>query len=60
MKSFEQLAQSAYLAYVQSIFDHPHGNRKIVMRVWIDLDYFEQQAWISAAKQLWAEFAPIH
>lgn len=56
MKSFDQLAQSAYLAYAKEL------QRRIGVnaRPWDELPASERECWIAAAKQLWAEFAAIH
>ena len=55
MKSFEQLAQSAYEAYVKAF---PQCSQP--MPSWESLGPVDKNCFVSVAKQLWAEFAPIH
>jgi len=56
MKSFEQLAQSAYQAHAKEL------QRRIGVnaREWDSLPPSERECWIAAARQLWAEFAAVH
>jgi hypothetical protein len=61
MKSFEQLARSAFDAHVKEVdrlggFSAP-GLRK---PEWHELEPQYKQGWIAAAKQLWAEMAAVH
>lgn len=59
MKSFEQLAQSAYAAATKKAVEldvREPGESA----AWDELAPDCQQSWIAAAKQLWAEFAAIH
>lgn len=55
MKSFKQLAQSAYEAYQKEM-----ARKGEYCVVWDALLECEQEAWRAAAKQLWSEFALIH
>lgn len=56
MKSFEQLAQSAYQAHEKEL------QRRIGVnaRPWSELPASEKACWEAAARQLWAEFAAVH
>jgi hypothetical protein len=54
MKTFDQLAQSAYAAYAKQI------QRPVEVPAWSKLPHETKQAWEAAAKQLWAEFAAMH
>jgi len=56
MKSFDQLAQSAYEAHAKEL----HRRIGVNARPWADLPPSERECWIAAVKQLWAEFAVIH
>lgn len=56
MKSFEQIAQSAYLAHAKEL----HRRVGVNVLTWSQLPANERECWIAAAKQLWAEFAAIH
>lgn len=57
MKSFEQLAKSAYEAYA-------HEQQILVgvsqRRPWASLPTSEKACWIAAARRLHAELAAIH
>ena len=56
MKSFEQLAKSAYEA-------HAHERQILVgvsQRPWASLPTSERACWIAAARRLHAELAAIH
>lgn len=55
MKSFDQLAQAAYEAYRKEM-----ARKGEYVVLWDALLESEQEAWIAAAKQLWAEFAAMH
>lgn len=59
MKSFEQLAETAYAAFFKQdrICQGPAGPH---LFNWRELSAAEKECWVAAAKQLWAEFAPIH
>jgi hypothetical protein len=56
MKSFDQLAQSAYEAHTKEL------QRRIGVSApaWEKLALSDRACWIAAAKQLWAEFAAMH
>jgi hypothetical protein len=56
MKSFEQLAQSAYQAHAKELQKCIGVNA----RAWDKLEHSERECWIAAARQLWAEFTLIH
>ena len=59
MKSFEQLAQSAYEAATKRAVEV--GMReKGESAPWAELHPDCVQTWIAAAEQLWAEFAALH
>jgi hypothetical protein len=59
VKSFEQLAQSAYAAATKRAVEV--GIReKDESAPWAELSPDCQETWIAATKQLWAEFAAIH
>lgn len=67
MKSFDQLAQSAYSAAAkqQALTDafaaaHVKNPTPEPWPAWEELDEVRRACWIAAAKQLWAEFAAIH
>jgi hypothetical protein len=58
MKTFEQLAQSAYKAFCKQFGplandEHPHPT-------WDELGPLSKSSWIAAAKQVAAEIAAIH
>lgn len=56
MKSFDQLAQSAYQAHAKEL------QRRIGVNApaWEKLPASDKACWEAAAKQLWAEFAAVH
>lgn len=56
MKSFEQLARSAYTAHSKELY-HRIG---VNSRPWDDLANSERECWIAAAKQIVAEMATVH
>lgn len=56
MKSFEQLAQSAYQAHTKELQKRIGVNAP----AWEKLETTDRECWIAAAKQLWAEFAAVH
>lgn len=58
MKSFDQLAQSAYAAYVKQAAGKTLNGFPLV--AWDKLGDEHKACWIAAAKQLWAEFSAIH
>lgn len=58
MKSFDQLAQSAYAAYVKQASGRTLNGLPLL--TWERLSDEHKACWIAAAKQLWAEFAAIH
>lgn len=67
MKTFEQLAESAYAAAAkqQAITDafaatHVKNSKPESWPTWPELDEVRKSCWIAAAKQMWAEFAAIH
>ena len=55
MKTFEQLAQSAYQAHTKEL------QRRIGVSApeWDKLALTERDCWIAAVKQLWAEFSAL-
>lgn len=57
MKSFEQLAQSAYLAYRKQAKKETPSR---YVPEWDQMSQDDRNGWTEAAKQLWAEFAAIH
>lgn len=57
MKSFEQLAQSAYEAFSK---ERLKRGTPAQQATWDELTPSGRECWIAAAKQLWAEFAAIH
>lgn len=58
MKSIEQLAQSAYAAYLKRV----GGRAFLGMPVpsWEQLSPEHRECWIAAVQQLWAEFSALH
>lgn len=60
MKSFGQLAQSAYAAYRKRQLES--GSHTLAMQTppWDQLTTAAQSDWVAVAKQLWAEFAAMH
>jgi hypothetical protein len=60
MKSFGQLAQSAYEAYRKQQLESGSHSRAIQAPPWDQLTTPAQMDWVAVAKQLWAEFAAIH
>lgn len=60
MKSFEQLAQSAFEAHLKEVERQGRFYAGLKKPGWNELSPDLQQGWIAAAKQLWAEFAAMH
>lgn len=62
MKTFEQLAQSAYEAYTKERTKAlPGYAAEFPPLPWAEAaQTIEGDCWITAAKQLWAEFAAMH
>ncbi len=56
MKSFVQLAQSAYEAHAKEL----HRRIGVNAPTWDKVQPSDRECWIAAAKQLWAEFAAMH
>lgn len=59
MKSYEQLAASAYAAFIK------HSKRlchleSVASLTWEELDEVNRQCWIEATKQVVAEAALVH
>lgn len=59
MKSFEQLAKSAYEAHCKTFFEKNLG-RGIAPPVWAFLGASWQACWIAAAKKVVEEVQAIH
>lgn len=60
MKTFDQLAQSAYEAYVKQADWEAEKTWVPEHVAWTALPQSERNMWLAAARQLWAEFAAIH
>ena len=60
MKSYTQLAQSAYQAYFKRAVEVDEEGLAAHATPWADLDTGTQQCWIAVATQLWAELALVH
>lgn len=63
MKSYDQLAASAYAAYLKSAYDQQKLNPNLWIKeqpAWEALIPEMQECWLAAARQLWAEFAAVH
>ena len=60
MKTFDQLAQSAYAAQVKKAAELDDEGLAAHALPWAELDAGTQECWVAVAKQLWAEFAAIH
>lgn len=60
MKSFDQLAQTAFEAHVKEVERQGAFTGPFKKPSWDQLKPEFKQGWIAAAKQLWAEFAAIH
>jgi hypothetical protein len=59
VKSFEQLAESAYAAFFEQD-QARHGAAGPHVFNWRELSPAEKARWVAAAKQLWTEFTAIH
>ena len=60
MKSFDQLAQSAYEAYRKAAIEiDGEGLAEHAMQ-WAELDDGTRSCWLAAAKQMLAEIAALH
>lgn len=59
MKSFEQLAESAYAAFFEQDRIR-HGAAGPHVFNWRELSASEKARWVAATKQLWTEFTAIH
>lgn len=59
MKSFEQLAKSAYEAAIKKAGELNLRSDEDFSD-WQRLDTKEKEIWLAVAKQLWAEFAVVH
>lgn len=57
MKSFEQLARSAFGAYKKK---SAQSFRDLSELTWDDLDEKTREAWLEVAKQIVAEMATVH
>jgi hypothetical protein len=57
MKTYEELAQSAYAAHQKASAEQYPGYRPLD---WDSLTTCEKAVFIAVAMQLWAEFAAIH
>jgi hypothetical protein len=60
MKSFEQLARSAYAAYRQRQLDSGSGALAMQIPPWDQLTTPVQLDWIAVAKTVVAEMATVH
>jgi hypothetical protein len=60
MKSFDQLAQSAYTAYCKQMEKEAQHDFAPELPAWTWLPESERNAWIACAQQLLAEFAALH
>lgn len=60
MKSYTQLAQSAYETYAKKAIEVDEEGLAGHATPWPDLDTATQQCWIAVAQQLWAELALVH
>lgn len=59
MKSFEQLAESAYAAYSKKAVEVDEEGLAVHAQSWTELDPGAKECWIAATTQLWAEFAAL-
>lgn len=57
MKSFEQLAKSAYEAYLEEGQRLPYSDKP--MPTWEQLGPGVRACFVAATKRLWAEFASV-
>ena len=60
MKSPEQLAKSAYEAYVKQAGQEARNTWVPEHDAWTALPPSERRMWEAVARQLWAEFEAIH
>lgn len=60
MKTFDQLAQSAYAAYCKQAVELDDEGLGAHALPWGELEAGTQACWVAVAKQLLAEFAAIH
>lgn len=58
MKSFEQLARSAFEAFLKE--RKRLGSTSTDYNNWESLTENQRAPWIAVAKQLWAEMATVH
>lgn len=59
MKSFQQLAQSAYEAWAKTTAQVSDARGRFRPPTWADLPPSAQAAWVNAARQIVAEVAAI-
>jgi hypothetical protein len=60
MKTFDQLAQSAYAAYRKKAIEVDEEGLAEHAETWDELDPGTRACWVAAATQLWAEFSALH
>lgn len=57
MKSFEQLARSAFAAYKNKRFTPGPSDQDVT---WDDLDAHTREAWVEVARSVVTEMATVH
>ena len=60
VKSYEELAEVAYLAWIKAKAAERAGAAHGFYVVWGHMPPAQQATWIAVARQLWAEFAAMH
>lgn len=60
MKTFPQLAESAYTAYRKKAIEHDRRTPAGYANQWDELDVVTQACWVAAVQQVAAEIAAIH
>ena len=60
MKTFVQLAQSAYAAYCKKAAELDEEGLATQAASWTQLDAGTQECWVAVSKQLLADFSAIH